>query len=406
MIIINKGYMKFDDPSGSVQFTVRRCTADSSCPEVPAASLPYCGEGSASGGNFIAGCRLLDEFESVVGLDSAAFYAVTRITDTLQVRNSSCPDGVYSTSGNICSRFWTTASPSAINDSLGRLEQWAWTRQNEPRITYYVPQAENISIKLDHNVNALEFLEARPDADDLQGLSTEMDGTLHFLISDATGRVLDFIGLNERDRELPAGEVAFFTVGELLAAAGIGNEGLDTKSGPESATSMRYDGVVMIMVLTYSNDYPNFVATAKARYSVKIYRIRGAEFKYEYPVPISADVRILRNSHGVRIIFLQQGQLGRFSFQQLLVQLVSALALLKVASTIVDLIAIRAMPHRAYYKDLKWQVSQDFSDVRSEERRQSLGGQPKKIKDDDLADSARGHVEDGDEDGTDMKRMP
>lgn len=404
MIIIQKGYMKFDAPSGSVQFTVRRCTAGSACPEVPISSLAYCGQGSASGGNVVAGCRLLDEFESVVGLDSAAFYAVTRVTDTLQVRNGSCPDGVYSTSGSVCSRFWSDATPELINGSLGMLEQWSWTRQIEPRITYYVPQSENISIKLDHNVNALEFLEARPDADDLQGLSTEMEGTLHYLTSDAAGRVLNFIGINDRDRDLPADEVAFFTIGELLAAAGVGDGGLDTKSNPAAATSMRYDGVVMIMVLTYENDYPAFVSTAKARYNVRMYRIRGAEFKYEYPVPISADVRILRNTHGVRIIFLQQGRLGRFSFQQLLVQLVSALALLKVATTIVDLIAIRFLPHKDYYRDLKFQVSRDFSDLRQEERRQSAGGEPKKIDDPEMA-SVADHVEDGDEDGTDSKRM-
>ena len=49
--------------------------------------------------------------------------------------------------------------------------------------------------------------------------------------------------------------------------------------------------------------------------------------------------RIRRNTHGVRLLFLQQGRLGRFDFQVLLVQLVSGLALLKVATTLVDLVS-------------------------------------------------------------------
>ena len=48
--------------------------------------------------------------------------------------------------------------------------------------------------------------------------------------------------------------------------------------------------------------------------------------------------------------------------------MVSALALLKLATTIVDLIALNLLPHKAYYRDFKYQVTKDFSDVRDEER--------------------------------------
>jgi hypothetical protein len=51
-----------------------------------------------------------------------------------------------------------------------------------------------------------------------------------------------------------------------------------------------------------------------------------------------------------------------------LVQIVSALALLKLATTIVDLIALYFLPQKAYYRDFKYQVTKDFSDVRDAER--------------------------------------
>jgi hypothetical protein len=411
VIVVQKGYMLFDSPSGSVQFTVRRCVSASACPETAVAGLPYCNEGANSGANFVVGCRLLDEFDSVVGLDSAAFYAVSRITDTLQVRNASCPDRIYGSGTSVCSRLWVDAPLALINASLldaantsmaasnAIAAEWAWTARGaappplSSRATYYIPEIENISIKLEHNVNALAFLESRPNADDLQGVSTELDGKLQYLTSDVTGRILSFIGLSDRDVDLPAGRNVLLTLGQLVEAAGVSG-GLDTKSSQMSNTSMRYDGIVLIMVLTYENDYPPVIATGTVRYNIKVFRVRGAEFKYEYIVPLAPDVRVLRNTHGVRVIFLQKGKLGRFSFQVLLLQLVSALALLSIATTIVDLLALRLMPHKGYYKDLKFQVSRDFSDVRSEDRRASLGGEPKKIE----------HVEDGDDDGTDSRR--
>jgi hypothetical protein len=379
VIIVQKGYMAYDQPSGSVQYTTRRCTQGDFCPPIALADLPYCSQAKTEGVNPIDGCRLLDEFESVFGLDSQAFYAVTRVTDTLQLRNASCPDRLYRTDGSTCPSFWTTVSSeflaSNVNTSGADADairaHWDWTGGTNNPVTYYIPQIENMSLKLEHNIGALGFLEARPDSDTLQGVNKDMEGKLKYLTSDSTGRILDFIGLLKLDRELPPSENVFFTVGELLDAAGVG-EGLDAQHEDAAVGStLRYDGVVLILVITYTNTYPAFVATDSIRYEIKVFRVRGSEFKYEFAVPLTNGARIKRNTHGVRILFLQKGQLGRFSFQVLLVQLVSALALLKVATTIVDLIAVQLLPHKAYYKDLKYQISRDFSDLRAEERRNS-----------------------------------
>jgi len=368
VIIINKGYMKFDNPTGSIQYTVRRCTPD--CPVVEISKIPYCNEAQVEGSNEIDGCRVWDEFQAVLGLEAGGFYAVTRVTDTVQVRADDCPDTIYN--GNeVCQRVWFDVNAT---------EQFGMPGVNDlvlPKnpVTYYTVNVEDFSLKLDHNVNALEFLESRPNSEDLQGVSIEMDGTLRFLEVDSSGNILSFIGTESEDIEYPAGEPTFVTLKTLMKAAGMyqGDDDNNSENSLDSlsdlsANSKRYDGIVLLLVITYRNDYPFFIATSKAKYEMQVFKVKNAEFKYEYQVETGPSRRIRRNTHGIRMLFLQQGRLGRFSFQVFLVQMVSALALLKLATTIVDLIALNLLPHKAYYRDFKYQVTKDFSDVRDEER--------------------------------------
>lgn len=72
----------------------------------------------------------------------------------------------------------------------------------------------------------------------------------------------------------------------------------------------------------------------------------------------------INNRHGLRIVFVQTGLIGAFSFITLLVNLVSGVVLIKVATTIVDLVAIRLLPQRSYYKQYKYEETVDFSDLR------------------------------------------
>ena len=48
-------------------------------------------------------------------------------------------------------------------------------------ITYYTTEVEDFSLKFDHNINAIKFLENNPDSDNLQGVNTQMEGQLIFL---------------------------------------------------------------------------------------------------------------------------------------------------------------------------------------------------------------------------------
>ena len=63
--------------------------------------------------------------------------------------------------------------------------------------------------------------------------------------------------------------------------------------------------------------------------------------------------RVTRNIHGIKINVLQTGQLGTFSITTLILQLTTSLALLKITTTVVDVLAVSVLPHRAQYRDAK-----------------------------------------------------
>ncbi len=53
--------------------------------------------------------------------------------------------------------------------------------------------------------------------------------------------------------------------------------------------------------------------------------------------------------HGIRIVVKQSGFIGQFKFQQLLLSLVSSVALLAVAKTVVDFLAFNVLPLKYIY---------------------------------------------------------
>jgi hypothetical protein len=66
--------------------------------------------------------------------------------------------------------------------------------------------------------------------------------------------------------------------------------------------------------------------------------------------------------HGVQVIFTQTGSIGFFNLLALILNLVAALALIKVATTIVDLLMVYIMPRRAEYQDAKYTETEFFNE--------------------------------------------
>eukprot|EP00666_Eupelagonemidae_sp_cell4sb_P006428 gene6428-11826_t len=120
--------------------------------------------------------------------------------------------------------------------------------------------------------------------------------------------------------------------------------------GPHSRVC---NGVVLLIVIVYSGT--GMDASLSYQYHVK--HVPAAEFKYEEVAYRSEQQggrtawrRTVWNRHGVRLVVIDAGQVGAFSFTELLKTLAGGLALLKVARLLVEQVLLRVLPAKKAYK--------------------------------------------------------
>jgi len=147
-------------------------------------------------------------------------------------------------------------------------------------------------------------------------------------------------------------------VSDILEASGISLDDVG-----KSTNTTRYDGVVIIMFIEYSN---SVTSPGTISYNYKVKTVNGAEYKIEEPQRIFEDpgYLVIYNRHGIRLIYIQSGSVGRFNFLVLLISLVSGLVLVNLSTTLVDLVAMRVLPQRQLYSGYKYEKTEDFSDIR------------------------------------------
>jgi len=209
---------------------------------------------------------------------------------------------------------------------------------------FYYANIENFTIFIEHNVRGNQI--------DLTALSTQLQGQL----INSKGKVVKEMKQKNRNGDI-------FTVGELLTAAGITLE--DPSESPLSAgESLRHAGSVIIVFVTYSNELWD---SRKISYTYRLAYISGAEFKAEQPQILDNNDMIVYNRHGIRMVFVQTGTIGTFSFLVLLINLVSAGVLVKFATLFVDYVALRVLPQSKLYRSYKFESTVDFTDLRRKE---------------------------------------
>ncbi|KAJ3358845.1 cytochrome c oxidase subunit 1 [Allomyces javanicus] len=162
-----------------------------------------------------------------------------------------------------------------------------------------------------------------------------------------------------------AGDI--FTVRDVLNAAGITS--LDAPSVSPSAypgETLRHSGVVVIVMIEYANElfHPRVI-----RYNYRISTMTGAEAKQVsmIQVPGNGTSPILQqwSRHGIRIKFVQTGKVGEFELIAVLTSLVASLALFRLAVMLVEIIMIYILPERDTYRSYKYDITEDFSILRS-----------------------------------------
>jgi hypothetical protein len=131
------------------------------------------------------------------------------------------------------------------------------------------------------------------------------------------------------------------------------------------------------VVIDYQNQvrYPNQI-----KYGYWPSVIPGAEYKVLEVIRNPDNTVTEINRHGVKIVFQQTGSIGHFDMITLLINLVSAIALLKVASIIVEVLMLRFLPERKIYQSFKFEHTEDFGDLRkSRKHAQSYGEQDQNV---------------------------
>jgi len=204
---------------------------------------------------------------------------------------------------------------------------WA---ENTPPQTYYVADVERATIWVDHAAIAPSM--------GLYGTSRTAHGTL---VDQANNVVKELDGNKD-----------IVTVQELLQAAGV--QSLDNLTDSElfKGQTRRETGAVMTAVIEYSN----IQTWGKLRYRIRPVVLKRLHFRQDQEIMTRyPDQRARWSRFGVRIIFITGGMVGKFVFQYMMISLVAGLALLAVATTIVDIVATRVLPARDMYLDIKYQ---------------------------------------------------
>ena len=151
----------------------------------------------------------------------------------------------------------------------------------------------------------------------------------------------------------------------------------------DKSNTLRYDGIVLVAYIEYRNKRTTYVSVTEneansIEYVYTVRRVKQAEYKFESPDYFSDGTGryVLFNRHGVRIVFKQTGKIGKFDLQSCLTNIVAAIALIKVATTFVELLMLYFLPERALYRAAKYKKTEDFSDVRDRMRATSASKRP------------------------------
>ena len=132
----------------------------------------------------------------------------------------------------------------------------------------------------------------------------------------------------------------------------------------KSEDSNRYEGAVIIITIEYSNskNWKGISETIEYTYSVAI--LNGAKSKVMEGISTTyPDKRIIQNRHGIVFTVQQQGSLKSFSLITMLTKLTTSLALLAMATTVVDALMSYCLKHKEVYLKMKYSEIQVTENV-------------------------------------------
>jgi len=320
-IIIQQRYLKTEVPFGSIRATLREPAEF-----VDAATIPYCLQNQASyQGRENYDCAYM------LGRDSPYPPApIDNIFITTRIK-----DSIYQPPPNCTTPPSITGLPTDLNCAPST------TSSIDTR--YWINDVEHYTVYIEHAIYG--------EVTDITATNSGLKGALQF----PDGSTIEIA--NGGPYRSGTGDI--FTVSDVLDAAGVGS--LDGVSSVDPANSKRYDGVFIIVVIEYSNRVSD-ASEFKYKYYLRV--LPGLDVIAQEPTTVVNGSTFGRSRYGVHLMFVVAGTIGVFDFPTLLTSIVNGMVLLKVATTIVDLLLLYAMPEKDIYKKSKYELTEDFSDLR------------------------------------------
>jgi|EP00945_MAST-04E_sp_MAST-4E-sp1_P006991 hypothetical protein len=339
-IIGHLGYAVSEKPIGSVRLSVQPPMAphggdpnkniDYEYNFPPLTSLPYCTQynGTVKVPSQYP-CKDYGEIEAVYPVTGTSpFFLTTRIQESNQSLVCEVPP-----SGKTCTQTY------AFGCDHGFVP--CHDKKRAAQEKYFLTGVEDFTLMLDHAAQS-------PTDASLSGDVSRMKGYLKKCDTDET----------IMPNKTPGGQ-DYYTISQLLSAistpAGCGTS-LDAKSSVyDSEDSARYEGTVIIITIDYSNSKPWRGILDTIEYTYSVTQLQGAKSKVmeaiwtKYP-----DKRIIKNRHGIVFVVLQEGDLKSFELFTMLISTTTSLALLAMATTIVDAMMNYCLKNKDIYKKMKY----------------------------------------------------
>ncbi|KAJ9444708.1 P2X receptor A [Diplonema papillatum] len=359
-VIVQKGYMIKETPTGYVRIGVQQRVESSS-------GLPYCCDtpgcvqqkfGSARGA---MPCVVWDELNSAVPpAEEFSAFLTTRVNVT---------------------RFVPLENRCLLNATLFAAPPCPdWEMDPQPTltgtadvITYYVAEPEVSTYLIVHAVygqkndlvmtSTLDMPKARlanSDGDYIRNFCDNANtGDMDIKCDDenpATGRSGDILSLKE-----------LLNAADLQPDPATGTY-LDRIDSSLSSDTLRYDGLVLVIIIDYAG---SGYTKNSIKYTYRVKYVPHAEYKYLEVKDENNGTHTTRttyNRHGVRVLVVASGWVGKFSFVELLKTLVTGLALLALAGTVTDYVIMKLLPNSDVYRRYKNVRTIDFSDLKRDTR--------------------------------------
>ena len=212
---------------------------------------------------------------------------------------------------------------------------------------YFTRNPESTILKIDHSILSTQFSG--------KGFLGGSHRTMVGYLEDKNGKIIRQISDREKPDKLK--------VDELLMAAGIDtlDQVSDALSGQGESYRMR--GLILKISIYYTNHEHTWFGTGQIRYTYRIQHVPLVDYQTKQLIPIMKDLpdeqiesatfhtnkRLLRKRYSLRLIFEQEGSLGKTSLNALVYQLIAGTSLLTLLATVIDVVALNLIPTYSRY---------------------------------------------------------